>query len=56
MIILFPIFFCPVFHSHDCDGCENDTTLNQTGYHIALYIHAGGYLVSLAFDRYYSDI
>jgi hypothetical protein len=48
--VFFSRFLCPSFSNkiHDCE-----TTSNETGYHIALYIHAGAYIVSLAFDRLY---
>ncbi|CAF1372631.1 unnamed protein product [Adineta ricciae] len=48
-IVLFPAIICP-------DPLHNDTIgrcNNHSGYNIALYIHAGGYIVSLAFDRLY---
>ncbi|CAF3721474.1 unnamed protein product [Adineta steineri] len=48
-IILFPSTICP-------DPLHNDTIgrcNNHSGYNIALYIHAGGYIVSLGFDRLY---
>jgi hypothetical protein len=47
-IILFPSTICP-------DPPYNDTITrcnNHSGYNIALYIHAGAYIVSLGFDRF----
>lgn len=46
-IVLFPYQICP-------DHPRNSTEVscnNHSGYNIALYIHAGAYVVNLAFDR-----
>ena len=46
-IVLFPYQICP-------DPTNNATTTrchNHSGYNIALYIHAGAYIVNLGFDR-----
>ncbi|CAF1401479.1 unnamed protein product [Adineta ricciae] len=48
-IVLFPAIICPDPPRNDTIGRCN----NHSGYNIALYIHAGGYIVSLAFDRLY---
>ncbi|CAF2463869.1 unnamed protein product [Rotaria sp. Silwood2] len=48
-IVLFPSIICP-------DDSYNATSVkcnNHSGYNMALYIHAGGYIISLGFDRLY---
>ncbi len=47
-IVLVPLKIDNDFH---CTGTPRDHS-NYTGYHIALYTHAGAYIVSLGFDRY----
>jgi len=47
--VLFPYKFCPDPSNNNISPSCN----NHTGYQIALYIHAGAYLVSLGFDRLY---
>jgi len=37
-----------------CNENMSDTS-NHSGYQIALYVHAGAYIVNLAFDRYISS-
>lgn len=39
--------FCPTQNHTKCEE-------EAVGYHIALYVHAGAYVVSLIFDRYRS--
>ena len=47
LIVLFPWQICP----GPDENISSNRCGNHSGYNIALYIHAGAYLVNLAFDR-----